>query len=159
MIPIVLPNPTAQEIINRGNVAVIMPKPTWKPIRHYEDMYEISNTGHYRNAKTGKVLKFVKNNHGYLRAELWKKGVRKRFMIHRLVAQYFIGAVRGYTSMEVNHIDGLKWNNQEWNLEFLTKSENNSHRHHVLGKDNFQGQADDLIEEVNNWLDLDTADL
>lgn len=134
--PIVLPNPTAQEIISRGNVSVIMPPVTWKPIRHYDGLYEISNTGHYRNSKTGKVLKFVKNNHGYLRAELYKKGVRKRFMIHRLVANAFCEIPKGYTLMDVNHIDGNKKNNQQWNLEYLTKSDNHVHRHHVLGKNN-----------------------
>lgn len=121
----------------------------WKPIRHYEGMYEISNFGRYRNAK-GRVMKFVKNNLGYMRAELSKKGEKKRFMIHRLVAREFIGPVPGYTMKEVNHIDGVKKNNFVKNLEWTTKSENHSHRHHDLGKNNFtpkRGLLDDDTED------------
>lgn len=155
--PIVLPNPTVSEIILRGNVLVIMPQPTWKPVCHYDGLYEISNTGHYCNAKTGKVLKFVKNNHGYLRVELYKKVVRKRFMIHRLVAHGFCDIPKGYILMDVNHIDGNKKNNQEWDLEYLTKSDNHVYCHHVLGKNNFTsgcGGAD----ESEFWLDFEPVD-
>jgi hypothetical protein len=144
--------------IDRPNCTVLYPI-IWKPIPHYEKLYEISNHGYYRNMKTGKVLKFVKNNLGYLRAELYKNGDRKRFMIHRLVARVFIGAVRGYTTLEVNHIDGVKRNNHVTNLEWMTKSDNNSHRHHDLGKNNFKPEQSfvevDADDDLGSILAID----
>lgn len=144
--------------IARPNCTVLYPV-IWKPVPHYEDLYEVSNSGQYRNRNTGKVLKFVPNNLGYLRAELYKKGTRKRFMLHRLVATVFIGKVARYTKLEVNHIDGNKKNNHVTNLEWLTKSENNAHRHHDLGKNNFKPEQSfvemDADDDLGSILAID----
>ena len=158
LISVIMPGGTCpMKRIDQPHCVVFYPQ-LWKPIKHYEGMYEISNFGFYRNSRTGKVLQFVKNNLGYLRAELSKKGQKKRFMIHRLVAREFIGAVPGYTTKEVNHIDGVKKNNFVKNLEWVTKAENQSHRHHDLGKNNFKPRRDllddDCEEDFGTDLDL-----
>lgn len=142
--------------IDQVHTVVFYPE-LWKPIPHYESLYEISNMGRVKSLASGRVLGYVKNNLGYLRAELYKKGERTRFMIHRLVARSFIGAVRGYTTKEVNHIDGDKLNNFVKNLEWMTKSQNNAHRHHTLGKNNFKKnesvEIDTQVVETDSWLD------
>ena len=51
--------------------------------------------------------------------------VKKRFFIHRLVAQHFC---EGYQKdLVVNHKDGNKLNNCANNLEWVTRSENDLH--------------------------------
>lgn len=86
--------------------------------------YSISNSGKVRNDKNGKILKtnFYK---GYERVDLTHGGERKQFFIHRLVATYFIP--NPDNKPEVNHKDGNKGNNYDWNLEWSTGSENMIH--------------------------------
>lgn len=107
------------------------------PVPRYEGIYEVSNYGYVRRVKTGRILIFDKNRKRYLRVCLYKNAKRRRLMIHRLVLRVF-KPTKGYTLLEENHLDGNKKNNREDNLEWNTKSENNLHRHHVLGKNNWR---------------------
>lgn len=105
----------------------------WKPIKGYEDKYEISNYGRvrslpiksknkdtYRTVK-GKILK-PNQCRGYYTIGLLKNGKFKTLRIHRLVAQTFIENKNNYPA--VNHIDGNKKNNRVDNLEWCTYSHN-----------------------------------
>lgn len=99
----------------------------WRKIYWINDeltKYSISNSGKVRNDKNGKILKtnFYK---GYERVDLTHDGVRKQFFIHRLVAIAFIPNPEN--KPEVNHKDGDKSNNYDWNLEWATNSENMIH--------------------------------
>lgn len=99
-------------------------KEIWKNIKNYEGYYEISSQGNVRNSKTGKILIGDKNNAGYKRVTLYSP-IKKRFFIHRLVAQHFC---EGYQEdLVVNHKDGNKLNNCANNLEWVTRSENDLH--------------------------------
>lgn len=62
---------------------------------------------------------------GYRRVLLSKNGVKKHFLVHRLIAETFIPKAddRNY----VNHKDGNKLNNCVSNLEWCTRSENQIH--------------------------------
>jgi hypothetical protein len=62
---------------------------------------------------------------GYLRAALYLKGVEFRTPAHRLVAIAFIENPEN--KPEVNHKNGIKWDNKKSNLEWVTKSENGLH--------------------------------
>lgn len=96
----------------------------WKDIVGYEGYYQISSSGQVRNTKTKKILIGDTNNIGYRRVTLYSP-IKKRFFIHRLVAQHFCD---GYTEdLVVNHIDGNKLNNRADNLEWVTRSENDLH--------------------------------
>ena len=55
---------------------------------------------------------------------LYKNGVPKKFLVHRLVAQAFLSKSK---KPQVNHIDGNKQNNYYKNLEWATSQENNKH--------------------------------
>jgi len=109
----------------------------WLEVPGYKGVYEVSNYGFVRLAKTGHVLKFDFNRPRYLRVALYKNGERKRYLIHRLVLRVF-KPHRNWRVMEGGHDDGNKRNNREDNLSWQTKSKNQHHRHHVLGKNNWK---------------------
>lgn len=98
----------------------------WKPIKDYEDLYMVSNTGLIKSLHWNKekILKQVirSNNYKYYFVGLLKEGKRKYFAVHRLVAQAFIHNPNNYT--QVDHLDGNKLNNNVNNLEWVTPKEN-----------------------------------
>lgn len=107
----------------------------WKPIPdvEYEDLYEISNLGNYRNKSTSQLLKpFLAGK--YMMASLSKPGRKlKRYLVHRLVACAFVDDPDDDPDKNVvNHIDGNKFNNASSNLEWTTLSQNSVHARQVL---------------------------
>lgn len=113
----------------------------WHSIKGYEGYFEISNKGEVtsvaREAKCGDadnryrsvkelILQQRNTENGYKRISFkGQDGILKTFSIHRLVAETFIPNPEN--KPEVNHIDGDKTNNNHWNLEWVTSSENQIH--------------------------------
>lgn len=103
---------------------------TWKDIKGYEGLYQVSNFGrlktlHYKGSNKEKILKYGKSSNGYLLATLYKEKHKKVYKIHRLVAKAFISNPEN--KPQVNHIDGCKQNNNVLNLEWVTCKENIEH--------------------------------
>ena len=132
----------------------------WKDIIEASN-YEVSNTGLVRNKNTGKILKGRLSKSGYLQVSI-KIDETNKFAnryIHRLVALYFIANPEN--KREVNHKDGDKENNNIDNLEWVTSSENQIHKHEVLGKvktsnrriGKFDKDTDELLEEFDSILE------
>tara|TARA_R110000764_G_scaffold238514_2_gene335762 strand:+ start:480 stop:941 length:462 start_codon:yes stop_codon:yes gene_type:complete len=98
----------------------------WKSIKYYEN-YEVSNLGRVKSISNGKdvFLKFRDNGKGYNVSALYNKGVRKDIKVHRLVAINFIE--NKYNKPQVNHINGIKSDNNSDNLEWCTNKENTIH--------------------------------
>lgn len=93
----------------------------WKNIEGYEGLYQVSNEGRVKslgNNKTRKekILKSVKNTRGYLTVQLWKDGKPVMKLVHRLVAEAFLGNPQN--SPQVNHKDETPTNNNVNNLEW-----------------------------------------
>jgi hypothetical protein len=61
----------------------------------------------------------------YLFVSLYKNGMKKGKLVHRLVAETFISNFQN--KPEVNHLDGNKLNNDWSNLQWVTKAENEKH--------------------------------
>lgn len=93
----------------------------WKPIKNYEELYEVSNYGNIISKKRGKIKKPFYHN-GYLRVELSKSGVNKKYFVHRLVAETFIENSENLE--QVNHKDENKLNNYVGNLEWCSTKYN-----------------------------------
>lgn len=99
----------------------------WKSISFMNlPNYKISNDANIKNIKTGSML-FINyeriKKHGR-RAEvklLNKHGLKKSYLLHRLVAFAFVKKRKGAT--QVDHIDNDKYNNISSNLQWLTVEE------------------------------------
>lgn len=113
---------------------------TWKPVKGYEDLYEVSDNGDIRSKdreiKTkikhvdsrlikGKILKQATKRNGYKTVDLCKNGKVTTTLVHRIVAEAFVENPDG--KYFVNHIDSNRTNNCVKNLEWVTSSENRKH--------------------------------
>lgn len=106
----------------------------WKTIKGYENIYEVSNKGNIRSVDRyvyqqnrmvfykGTKLKPFKNNSGYLCVGLSINNKKKKFAVHRLVAESFLPNPHNYP--QINHKDENKENNEWTNLEWCTGSYN-----------------------------------
>ena len=117
----------------------------WLPVVGYEGLYEISNLGNVRTMgrvivdSIGRVRTFgsrlmkqteiktrKKEEVGYKQVRLTDaEGNSAACLIHRLVGKAFIENLDNKET--INHIDGIKNNNNVDNLEWATYSENNKH--------------------------------
>ena len=99
-------------------------KEIWKDIKGYPG-YQISNLGRVWSSKRNRYMKPVANNGGYLQIKLIAvNGKRKNELVHRLVALHFID--NPDNKPEVNHINHIRDDNRVSNLEWVSKSENNT---------------------------------
>lgn len=108
-----------------------MMKEEWRPVSGYEGIYEVSSEGRIRSivSRAGSrcgLLTEKFTSHGYVYIDLARDGVKRRFLVHALVATVFIGQ-RPTDGHQVNHRDGTKRNNVFTNLEWVTPRENNMH--------------------------------
>ena len=119
----------------------------WKDIPGYEGIYQVSNVGRVRSLRRtitggkyrinqGIILKEHSDNRGYLQIYL----TTQYYKIHRLVAETFIPDKFNFKSMpdedrslidlnslEVNHKDENKLNNNVNNLEWCTHKYNSNY--------------------------------
>ncbi len=103
----------------------------WKPIDHYP--YEVSNLGRVRReGSSGPIAQEVvkKRNGAYLRVDLWRRGRRKHFTVHRLVAAAFLSPPALHQH-EVNHFDCNTLHNAASNLEWSSRHENEQHKRYM----------------------------
>lgn len=98
----------------------------WQKINNEEidDRYIISKDGVVKDTITNFTYISKSNNHkGYIQLSLMcKNNKRKKFLLHRLVAQTFIPNPNNYPI--INHIDENKQNNSVDNLEWCTQQHN-----------------------------------
>lgn len=108
----------------------------WKDIPNYEGLYKISNFGKIKsypkvyycgqNKSTKRILeeKELKPDRpkGYKRFSLYNGKDKKRFQLHRLVAEIFLSNPEN--KPEIDHIDGNPANNRVDNLRWCTHEEN-----------------------------------
>lgn len=110
-----------------------------KFVKGYDDRYLVSDTGMVISAKRNCASKngsirivpekiiIQRLARGYYMANLNKDGLQKSIKVHRLVAEAFIPNPENKPS--VNHKNGNKLDNNVYNLEWATYSENKRHAH------------------------------
>lgn len=108
----------------------------WRPILGCEGAYSASSFGRIRseprviNDKNGlprvlkaKLLKAAPSkSHGYPVVNIVRHGKRHPWLVHRLVAETFLGSPPD--GMECAHLDGRRTNPRVENLEWKTHSQN-----------------------------------
>ena len=106
----------------------------WKDVVGYEGYYQVSNKGNVRSLERidsigrkwgGRTRKHFCREGGYPEINLYKDGLRKQKLIHRLVAEAFIPNPKSF--LEVNHRDENKKNNCVENSEWCDARYNNNY--------------------------------
>ncbi len=110
----------------------------WRPVVGHEDSHEVSSGGMVRSVKRtiyfsdGRVRVFPQKmicgsfgSHGYRGVSIGKNRKQVTTLVHRIVADAFIGPANG---MQVDHIDFNKKNNRVSNLRYLSPDQNSRHR-------------------------------
>lgn len=100
----------------------------------------------------GQLINAGSNGNGYLFVILNREGVKKREYVHRLVAKAFIKPIKDKPF--VNHINGIKSDNNVENLEWVNRSENQLHRYNILKKGNTQ-KGKPLINNYKSIIEND----
>ena len=118
---------------------------TWRPVRDFEGLYEVSNLARVRSVDTdevriksngqpyiyhkkSKVLKQkICGNCPYYRINLHKDKEEYTKMVHQLVAEAFVPNPNNLPC--INHKDEDKTNNLPENLEWCTTQYNNTYGH------------------------------
>ena len=110
----------------------------YSDIKDYEGLYKVSLKGDIYSVKRkkkmhhggerpygGRLIKSRRTTVGYDQVMLCKNGKKKYHQVHRLVAKAFISNPKN--KPQINHINGVKHNNNFDNLEWVTQSENQNH--------------------------------
>lgn len=102
----------------------------WKDITGFVGLYKVSSLGNIQSLnynRTGNIkqLKPVPNKKGYLQVLLCNGKIRRRVLVHRIVAIEFIPNDKQLS--EVNHINEIKTDNRAINLEWCDTLYNNNY--------------------------------
>ena len=128
----------------------IMKKEYWKPVVGYEGLYEVSNWGRVKSIKFGKeIILKQKIKGGYYYVCLYKNGIVKTYLVHRLVAQAFLPNPDNLP--QVNHKDENKTNNSVDNLEWCDAKYNRNYGtiNERLSKSLINGKCSKIVIQYN----------
>lgn len=88
-------------------------------------LYEVSDAGRVRRIDTGRTLDPNPRVNGYISVSLSGDAGKRRFYVHRLVADAFLGGCPA--GLQVNHINFNRADNRAANLEVVTCAQNAAH--------------------------------
>lgn len=112
-----------------------MDKEIWKDIIIDDKTtnYEVSNMGNVRNKTTGKLLALSKRQNdakkNYIYCDIYVDKTKKNLVVHRLVANAFLGKSLDLDKNCIDHINGNHHDNRVENLEWVSHSENVKRAH------------------------------
>ena len=108
------------------NIKSLVEKGKAKKIKGYKHYYILDIGEIYSDFKKGFLSKNAWGDDHYSGCMLFKNGIGKKFAIHILVAEYFLG--ERPEGSEVDHKEGEKHNNHYLELRYLTKPQNSMNR-------------------------------
>ena len=100
-------------------------KEEWRAVPGYEGLYEVSNMGRIWIMRKCRLMTIKPDNRNRCTIELSKNGIKKSYILARLVGTAFIREPD--PDEEINHLDENPFNNCVENLEWCTYSENLKH--------------------------------
>ena len=118
----------------------------------YEGCYQINRLGQVKRIASGRILKAKINSTGYLQIELSKDGVRKYYLIHRLLGIQFIPNPENKPT--IDHIDRNKNNNSLENLRWATRKEQNNNRSNNVTPEQYRLNKIKKYQKENRWRDI-----
>ena len=132
----------------------------WKHIPNGN--YLVSNLGRIKRIKStkghpaGEILKpYLNKKRGYMYRSMVENGKLKNRLLHRIVAENFIGpCLEGY---QVNHKNGIKTDNRAENLEYMTPIQNIHHSIDNGTTNNFGERGG--FSKLKNWQVLSIREL
>lgn len=114
----------------------------WRNVIGYEGYYEVSNQGRVRSLSRtvltkrgrkqfykGRMMVGTDNGVGYKKLALSKGGKQKYFYIHQLVAMTFLNHTPDGHTLVVDHINGVKTDNNVDNLRIVSNRDNTTTCH------------------------------
>ena len=121
-------------------------------------LYMVSTYGRCYNCKTGIYYpngNFKSKRYVYTRFKM-NDGTNKLLGLHVVLMRSF-NYINGCDNLQVNHLDGIKYHNWIWNLEWCTVSRNIQHAYdiglHAKGEDNSTSKAtNSQIELICNLI-------
>jgi hypothetical protein len=95
---------------------------TWKPIKNFEGLYDVSDQGRVYSYYRDKIMSPGKDKNGYLHINFCKNGKMFGKLLHKLVAETFLQNPEG--NPEVHHINEDKNDNRVSNLQYVSRQYN-----------------------------------
>jgi hypothetical protein len=119
----------------------------WKDIEGFEGYYQVSDLGNVKSTRSGKILKPILINSGYLTVTLCVDYSKTTRLLHRLVAYHWIENPEN--KKEVNHKKGNKRDNRVSELEWSTPKGNVQHAKNILDVSSYrEGHRNNRSKEV-----------
>lgn len=97
----------------------------WRDIPGFEGLYQVSDEGRVKNARTQRILK-SSLNHGYPKVGLSKKGKISSHHIYTLVMLSFVGPCPD--GCEIDHINFDRTDSTLKNLRYVPYADNRRHK-------------------------------
>ena len=117
-------------------------------------VFEISQNGNVRRVGVTNNLKGCITS-GYSSVSLWMNGKQYRRYVHRLMAETYLGDC---STLQINHIDGVKLNNNLSNLEIVTATGNMNHAYKTGLRFVTSKQKNALLKNVSKEvIDIETG--
>lgn len=106
---------------------IVLENIVYKECKEFPDYY-VSYCGKIIRGKTKKHMKQVLHgNPPYLSIRTCTENIAKNTKVHRMIALVYVPNDDPVNKIQVNHIDGDKFNNSVSNLEWVTESQNQRH--------------------------------
>ena len=120
----------------------------WKQIIFAKGYY-ISNKGRVKSYKQNKAIllkpQLTRKNKGYLRVQLYIDGIGYHYLVHRLVAYFFIENTpkkQELANHQIHHKNLISTDNRVQNLVWLTKQEHRQIHRRVKQEDVQSNESD-----------------